>query len=71
MHTHASTPAGTLLSRILHLVTRSFLLAALFLPLSSFAKPAYAADTPVTLTISELDQLGTLTLLTAFNLKGF
>lgn len=58
MHTNPGTQARLLSRRILPLLFRSLLFAALFLPLASPAKPALAATRPVTLTIPELDQLG-------------
>ncbi len=44
--------------RILPLIFRSILFTALFLPIASPASPALAATTPVTVTITELDQTG-------------
>ena len=49
---------GQVAQRILPLLVRTALLTALFLPIASPATHVRAATTPVTLTISELDQTG-------------
>ena len=58
MHSNPTDLSRVSARKIVALILRSILFTALFLPIASPARPALAATRPVTLTINELDQLG-------------